>query len=146
MFTRCLTLLTLTLPFYAHAEAPKASYVQPPPVISADGMLQMVMGLLLVLAIIIAIAWLLKRFAILPTATSSTLKVIASAGVGQRERVVLVEVGDTWLVLGVAPGRVNTLHSLEKSSIESAKNSSTHSSNGNFPEHLNQSMEKNHDR
>jgi flagellar protein FliO/FliZ len=32
--------------------------------------------------------------------------------VGQRERVVVVEVGATWLVLGVTSNQVNTLHSL----------------------------------
>ena len=32
--------------------------------------------------------------------------------VGQRERVVVVEVGGSWLVLGVAPGQVRALHTL----------------------------------
>jgi flagellar protein FliO/FliZ len=34
--------------------------------------------------------------------------------VGPRERVVIVEVEDTWLVVGVAPGRVNALHQMPK--------------------------------
>ena len=37
--------------------------------------------------------------------------------VGPRERVVLVEVADRILVLGVAPGRVNTLHTLDAGDI-----------------------------
>jgi len=33
---------------------------------------------------------------------------------GTRERVVLLQVGETQLLLGVAPGRVQTLHVLDK--------------------------------
>ena len=78
--------------------------------------MQMLAGLLLVLAVIGAAAWLLKRIAANPGAATGTLKVIAGAAVGQRERVVLVEIGGTWLVLGVAPGQVRTLHTLPKAS------------------------------
>ena len=34
--------------------------------------------------------------------------------VGPKERLVLVEVGDTWLLLGVAANSVNLLHTMEK--------------------------------
>ena len=37
------------------------------------------------------------------------LRIVAGTAVGPRERVVVVEVGDTWLVLGVAPGQVSAL-------------------------------------
>ena len=43
---------------------------------------------------------------------SGLLKIVSSAPVGTRERVVVVEVADTWLVLGVTPSQVNTLHTL----------------------------------
>ena len=39
---------------------------------------------------------------------------------GTRERIALVEVGDTWLVLGIAPGQISTLHSMPKGEIPSA--------------------------
>ena len=76
-------------------------------------MLQFAVGLALVLGLIVAAGWFMKRFSIGPAA-SGLVKVVAGAAVGQRERVVIVEVGDTWMVLGVAPGRVSPLHTMAR--------------------------------
>jgi len=59
--------------------------------------------------------WLLRRFTSGHGPAGGALKIIGGVAVGPKERVVLVELRDTWLVLGVAPGRVNMLHSLPKS-------------------------------
>ena len=80
---------------------------------SAGSMLQFGFGLMLVLGLIVAAGWFMKRFAIGPSA-SGLVKVVAGAAVGQRERVVVVEIGDTWMVLGVAPGRVSPLHTMAR--------------------------------
>ena len=102
----------------------------------------MVIGLLLVLATIGLVAWLLKRFAILPTTASGVMKVIATTGVGQRERVVIVEIGNTWLVLGVASGRVNILHSMDKTSLDNAEDTLKNLATEKFPEQLSQRINK----
>ena len=47
----------------------------------------------------------------------SPIKLIATQAVGQRERVVLVEVADQWLLLGVAPGQVTALQTLPKATL-----------------------------
>ncbi len=80
--------------FDAYAEPTQPEFIPPALGVSVDGMLQMVAGLLLVLFIIGAMAWLLKRFAIFPQAGSGAIKIVASASVGQKERVVIVEVED----------------------------------------------------
>jgi flagellar protein FliO/FliZ len=76
--------------------------------------LSLVIGMAVVLAVIAAAAWLLKRIAPRTYGSSSVLRVVAGAAVGQRERVVIIEIGSTWLVLGVAPGCVNTLHQMPR--------------------------------
>ncbi len=81
------------------------------------GMLKMFFVLLVVLAMLFAVAWFLKRFAVTQKIPGGSIKVIAGAAVGQRERVVLVEVGETWLVVGVAPGHVSALHTMPKVDI-----------------------------
>ena len=58
--------------------------------------------------------WLVARVSRQRFANSPLLRVIASVHVGPRERVVIVEAGQSWLVLGVAPGRVNAIHTLAK--------------------------------
>lgn len=143
MFTHHLFLFVFLLPLNAWAEVEKPVYTPPSPVISTEGVVQMIVGLLLVLAVIGVITWLLKRFAIIPTTAAGTLKVVAATGVGQRERVVIVEIENTWLVLGVAPGRVNRLHSMEKPVSDSGDKTLKTVSPDNFSTQLNQSMEKN---
>ena len=100
-----LALLPLSIPAAA-ADAPTAA--------PAGSTTQMLLGLLLVLAAVVAAGWLAKRFVPRHPAAGNTLRVIAGTAVGQRERVVLVEVGSTWIVVGVAPGNVRALHTLPR--------------------------------
>jgi flagellar protein FliO/FliZ len=80
-----------------------------------SGLLQATLGLAIVLALIWGAAWVVRRLTPATRSGGSAIKVVASQSVGPRERVVLVEIGGTWLVVGVAPGRVNALHTLPKS-------------------------------
>lgn len=106
-----LALWTATLPAWAAETQPGPAQ---PAVTPAGGMLQVFGGLLLVLLVVVGLAWALKRFGAHQQNAGGVIKVIGGTLVGQRERVVLVEVGATWLVIGVAPGRVNALHSMPK--------------------------------
>jgi flagellar protein FliO/FliZ len=76
-------------------------------------MLQFGLGLAVVLGLIVATGWFMKRYSLGPTG-AGLIKIIGGTSVGQRERVVIVEIGDTWMVLGVAPGRVSALHTLPR--------------------------------
>ncbi|MFG6665494.1 flagellar biosynthetic protein FliO [Halomonas sp. HNIBRBA4712] len=67
-------------------------------------------ALALVIAIIIACTALLKRVQQKRFDSGARLKVVGSTAVGGRERVVVVEIEDTWLVLGVGGGRITRLH------------------------------------
>lgn len=134
--------LLLTLSFSAVAETGKPSYVPPSPVISTESTVQMIGALLLVLAVIVGGTWLLKRFSLIPAAASGVVKVVAAAGVGQRERVVVVEIDQIWLVLGVAPGRVNKLHTMIKPGSDAPGTKPDYPPVETFATQLNQSMEK----
>ncbi|OGT03025.1 MAG: flagellar biosynthetic protein FliO [Gallionellales bacterium RBG_16_57_15] len=133
--------LCLSLPAAAGAEIMQPAYAPPVPAVSTGSMLQMLAGLLLVLAVIGAAAWLLKRVAANPGTAAGSIRVVAGAAVGQRERVVLVEIGGTWLVLGVAPGQVRALHSMPKDSAEHFGNPSAPPPTG-FQAWLRHVMEK----
>ncbi|MCU0990083.1 MAG: flagellar biosynthetic protein FliO [Xanthomonadales bacterium] len=76
--------------------------------------LQMLVGLTLVVAVILGSLWLLKRLSMPRGSPNGVLRVVGGTAVGPRERVLLLEIGDTWLVVGVAPGRVATLHRLPR--------------------------------
>ena len=101
-----------------NSEAAQTSALPPPPLVaspvSSSGVLQVLLGLALVLAAIAGTAWLLKRFVPGQSAAGGVLKLVGGLMVGPKERLVLVEIGETWLLLGVAAGQVNTLHSMPK--------------------------------
>ena len=101
--------LTLCLDTAAATSPPAAG-----PALPSGGVAQVVVGLAAVLALIVSLVWLLKRFSGLRGTGSGLIRILGGAAVGQRERIVLVEVGGTWLLIGVAPGQVRTLHSMPK--------------------------------
>lgn len=74
---------------------------------------QLAVGLALVVTLIAVLAWVLRRLGGVPAAGRGPLQVLGGLSVGARERVVLLRVGDRQLLLGVAPGRVQTLQVLE---------------------------------
>ena len=67
--------------------------------------------LAVMVGLIVLCGWLLKRFGPGQVGgAGQTLNVVASRAVGAKERVVVVELEDTWLVLGVGGGQVTKLH------------------------------------
>jgi flagellar protein FliO/FliZ len=102
-------LLLLALPA-AGADPPAAP---PLTTVSFSSLVQVLFALLLVLAAIGFFAWLLRRLSPGNSATAG-LRVVGGVMVGPRERLVVVEVGETWLLLGVASGNVSLVHSMAR--------------------------------
>jgi flagellar protein FliO/FliZ len=92
---------------------------------SAGSMLQVLPGLGVVLGLIAVCAWVAKRIGPGRIAGGQAIKFVASQSVGSRERVVIVEVNQQWLVLGVAPGRVSTLSQMDKPEAPAETNAGT---------------------
>jgi flagellar protein FliO/FliZ len=92
------------------ALAQSAPAVQAAPAASpTSSLLQGVLGLAIVVGLIFAAGWVLKKVGPRGTSTNA-VRVLGGASVGPRERVVVVQFGDQTLLLGVASGRVNLLH------------------------------------
>ena len=66
----------------------------------------------LILMLIFALMWAIRRSGAIAQGPNRHLKVLESVSLGQRERLVLVSVGDAQVVIGVAPGRVQAVHVL----------------------------------
>jgi flagellar protein FliO/FliZ len=90
-------------------------------------MLQALVGLLVVLGLLYGFLMLLRRFGPSTTGARGIVKVVGGVMLSPRERLVMVEVQDTWLLLGVASGQVNLVHAMprpehaENSPVESAE-------------------------
>jgi flagellar protein FliO/FliZ len=99
-----------------------------PAVSSAGSLLQVFIGLVAVLLLIFATAWAAKRLGVARGGSSNLLQVIGSTAVGTRERVVVVEIGDNWLVVGVTPGSVNALLTLPRGETVPTTTAAPHAS------------------
>jgi flagellar protein FliO/FliZ len=91
----------------AHAQsAPKP--------LEGPSFMPMVVALVFVLGLMGAAVWVLRRTGIAPRAGSSHLKIVSQLALGPRERVVVVEAGDRWLLLGVGAGGISRLGTLPR--------------------------------
>ena len=97
----------------------------------AAGLLQTIFALLLVLGLLIGLAWLLKRYGPKPGGGLANLRVVGALNLGGRERIMVVEVGDQWIVVGAAPGRVNALHTMPRQDVDLG--AGTGAAQGNMP-------------
>ena len=111
-----LLLFFLAAHTWAQAESARpgaASAAMGTEVVGAGHYVQMLLGLFAVLAVIVALAWMMRRMGNFQSVASGALKVLAGLSLGQRERVVLLQVGETQILLGIAPGQIRTLHVLQ---------------------------------
>src|SRR5690606_6740750 len=80
----------------------------------AAPLIKLVLGLIGVVAALLLFSRLLPRLGGMSFIGDGRFKVLASLPVGQRERVVLMQVGQRQIVVGVAAGRVSALHVLDE--------------------------------
>jgi flagellar protein FliO/FliZ len=80
----------------------------------AGSLVQVTLSLVLVLGAVFAAAWVMRRLRTFGRFGSGPIEIVADVAIGARERAVLVQVGGKQLLLGVAPGRVSTLHVLDE--------------------------------
>lgn len=114
----------LTLPLAVTAlgvmAAEPAVQAAAPPVSSALGsgvggqLTQLVLGLLLVIGLIFALAWLLRRVQSAGPRNGQLIELLGSRALGPRDRLVLVQVGNEQILLGITPGRITPLHVLKE--------------------------------
>lgn len=99
----------LTVPAHAADTLPFAAPAAPAMASESGSLLRVPLALLLVLALLLGGAWLLKRLSVGQVAASQRIRVLGQISLGARERAVLVSVAGRDVLLGVAPGHVSTL-------------------------------------
>jgi flagellar protein FliO/FliZ len=73
---------------------------------------KLTLALTVIVIIILVGAVVVRRVRLSQSHPAAAVKVVGSAPIGPKERVVVVEVGSAWLVLGVGGGQVTRLHKL----------------------------------
>lgn len=117
-------MLRLTFPLLLPITAWAADAANPG--IPAGTYVQAMLALLLIVGLLFGTAWLARKLSGGKGFGQGGMKIVGGVALGPRERIVLVEVGETWLVIGIVPGQIRTLHQLPKGSsvdIEAATGS-----------------------
>lgn len=92
--------------------------------LSKGNIFQLFSGLFVVILSIVIVVWLIKRLGRFSYSGQQTVNVIGGVSLGTREKIVLIEIGNEQLLIGVAPGQVSMLHKLSEP-IEVAQNTET---------------------
>lgn len=91
------------LPMTAYAAVPKDP-------LSTGNLLSVFLGLTFVVALLLAAAWMIRRFQQVQAPREGALQVTAQLSLGLKERVVLLRVGDENVLIGCTPGSIRALH------------------------------------
>lgn len=98
--------------------------------ISGSGLLELAAGLMLVIAMILLMAWLYRRVGQGALGLGSVIRIVSAVSLGNRDRIALVEIGDKFILLGISPGRINSLHVFEEEFKDSLAQETTISAAG----------------
>ena len=119
MFLLSLYLVTGLLHAAPEQASDKGPLVTNP--IGIGNFMQMVFGLVIVIGAILVMTWIIRRMGYVQARVSGAMKILGGLSLGQRERVVLMQVGEQQLVVGITPGNIRTLLVLDKPvSVEAA--------------------------
>ncbi len=105
----------MTVPAVAQEAVPAVS---PSSLFTGDYLLQVIGSFVVVILLLVGVLVLLRRFNGVSSQMSGNMRVISSVGVGQRERVVLLQVGEEQILVGVGPGNVRKIHAFDEPVVE----------------------------
>lgn len=87
--------------------------VSAPPAINIADYFKVMLGLAFVIALFLACTFLFKRFGNGHVAGRGQMRVIDGLHLGNRERLVLIEIKDKQLLLSITPGQINKLDTID---------------------------------
>ncbi|MGZ9893583.1 flagellar biosynthetic protein FliO [Bordetella bronchiseptica] len=105
-----------------------------------SAVLRVVVGLALVIAAILVSAWLARRSGLIQRHGGALLRQVGGMSLGPRQRVVVLEIEDTWLVLGVTPNQLTALHTLPAGQLPDPSPAAA----GTFAAKLGQALQRGH--
>lgn len=121
-----------TTPFIADTTAPGSKPAAPAsgqsittatastPGVSTGTFVQAFFGLAFLLVLLLVLAWAARKLQGGKGFGEGGMRLLGGIALGPRERVVLVEVGEDLLVIGIVPGQIRTLHRLPKAELPHA--------------------------
>jgi flagellar protein FliO/FliZ len=85
--------------------------------VEGPSLLPMVLALVFVLALVPVAMWMLKRIGGAGPGSVAGMRVVAQLPLGPRERIVVVEAGERWLLLGVTAASINRIGTMPRGEL-----------------------------
>ncbi len=108
-----LSALLVSLSVYSNAIFAASVEAGTPRTLMAADFMRWGGGLILVLGVFFLCVWMVRKAGGLTSTTAGQMRVLGGLSLGAKERVVLLQLGNKQVLLGVSPGRVEALHTLE---------------------------------
>lgn len=87
------------------------------PVIDGPDILSLGLSMIIVVVAVLALGWLYSRLRFNGGGSGSLIKIVASRALGPKERLMVVEVADQTLLVGMTATQVQTLHTFDKAVV-----------------------------
>lgn len=118
------------------------SPVRPDALVAPESMVQMLLALVVVVLVIVGLSFLVKRLSLVPGSSSGMIKILGGLPLNNKDRLLLVQVGDEQILISASPGRIDKVHDL-RSPLDPEKFRVTSKGDGkSFNSLLNQVMNK----
>lgn len=88
------------------------------PGIAASDILNLMASMVIVVSLVVALGWGYSRLRFSGGAAGDAIRIVASRAMGSKERIVLVDVGDQQLLLGVTAMQIQTLHTFREPAVK----------------------------
>ncbi|MBK1641873.1 flagellar biosynthetic protein FliO [Chromatium okenii] len=96
----------------SHSAAAVTDSIHTPISPTASYLTQLIGGLVIIILMILLLAWFLRRIPGLTTAGSSVIEILAVRAISSREQLLLVQVGEEQILIGLTPAGLSHLHTL----------------------------------
>lgn len=84
------------------------------PIVGGGDVVSLLVSMLIVIAVILVLGWLYSRSRFISGGSAEAIQIVASRALGTKERLMVVEVADQQLLVGMTASGVQTLHVFEK--------------------------------
>lgn len=110
LLTLCLPFLLLTGPTGVAAESGLNSQAA---TLGTGSLLQMLLALGLVVVLIVGLSIAVRRFNMFTAGSSNHIRIVGGLALSNKDRLLLVQVGEEQLLISASPGRVEKVHQMQ---------------------------------
>ncbi len=119
--------ISVILPFSPLAVVASQEVVPMPSAIGAADVMGVGSGLVVVIAAIMLVGFWYSKSRAVHGSDNNVIKILATQTLGPKERIVLIEVADKQMVLGMTSSQVQTLHVFDESVVDTSEQTISHS-------------------